>query len=218
MGYQIAFDKALTDIRSKNPATVCAQANVEYSADLRRYCVSFFGRPYIVDVENGKVFDKAAGNHCSIGAALLILHYLIYAQDVEPSGQWITLKEVPHGGAFFYPAFQKQVLDVIVNAFQYDLASFERAAALLNGKQVGMGDRAAVFNTLPKIPLAVVVWRADEEFGGSASILYDKTIEYFAPMETIIAFGYCLSHKLVNYSLAPGACQRKDPVWDEEVF
>ncbi len=213
MGYQIAFEKAVTDIKAKDPVTVCAQAKVEYDAGLHRYCVPFFGRPYIVDVENGTVFDRETGNLCPAGAGLLILHYLIYARNVEPCGVWITLKEVPRGGAFFYPAFQKQVLDGIANAFQHDLNAFERAAALLNGKQLGMGDRAAVFVALPKIPLAVVMWKADEEFGGAASILYDKTIEYFSPMETIIAFGYYLGHNLVKSSLTPDR-QRKDPVWD----
>lgn len=79
------------------------------------------------------------------------------------------MKEIPHGGSFFYPTFQKHVLDVLVKAFQHDLGAFEQAAALLNGKPISMGDRAAAFAALPKIPLAVVLWQSDEEFGGSAS-------------------------------------------------
>jgi hypothetical protein len=217
MGYEIAFDKAVIDIKAKNPVTVCSHANVEYSAALRQYCVSFFGRPHIVDVESGEIFDQATGNRCAIGTRLLILHYLIYAQNVDPSGQWVTLKEVPHGGALFYPAFKNQVLDVLVDAFQYDLDAFEQAAALLNGKQIKMGDRAAVFTALPKVPLAVLMWQADEEFGGSANILFDKTIEYFSPIETIISFGYYLGHKLVNSPFIPSTRWRKDPIWDEDI-
>jgi len=217
MGYEIAFDKAVTDIRVKDPITVCAHANVEYSAALRQYCVPFFGRPHIVDVERGEIFDQATGNRCSIGTGLLILHYLIYAQNVDPSGKWVTLKEVPNGGALFYPAFKNQVLDVLVNAFQYDLDAFERAAALLNGKKAKMGDRAAVFSALPKVPLAVLMWQADEEIGGSANILFDKTIEYFSPIETIISFGYYLSYKLVNSPFVPSTRRRKEPVWDEYI-
>lgn len=217
MGYEAAFHKALADIKAKNPERVCAHANVEYSAHLNQYRVPFFSRPYIVDAEKGEIFNQESGSHCAIGTGLLILHYLIYAQDVELSGQWITLKEVPEGGALFFPAFQKQVLAPLVNAFQYDLEAFERAAALLNGKQIKMGDRGAVFAALPKIPLAVLMWQGDEEFSGSASILYDPTIVYFAPMETLISYGYYLSHKLINSSMMPSTCRRKDPIWDEEV-
>ena len=212
--YQIAFNKAMADLQAKNPVTVCANAVAEYSAISGQYCVPFFESPFIVDVRNGEVYNRSTGIRCALGTGILIMHYLIYAQDITPSGQWITLKEVPNGGAIFYPAFKKEVLDALVNTYQYDLAAFDRAAAALNGKKLRMGDSAQVFAAFPKIPLAVVMWQADEEFGGSANFLFDSTIEYFSPMETIIGFGYYLGHKLVRSAFAPNSGRRHDPFWD----
>lgn len=216
-GYQFAFDKAVADLQAKDPSTVCANAVVEYSAISSQYCVPFFDRPFTINIKTGKVFDQSTGIHCSLGTGMLILHYLTYAQNIEPSGQWITLKEVPNGGANFYPAFKKEVLDALVNTFQNDLIAFDRAAASLNGKKLGMGDSAAVFTAFPKIPLAVLMWMADEEFGGSANFLFDSTIEHFSPVETIIGFGYYLAHKLVRSPFAPNSCRRFDPFWDTGV-
>jgi hypothetical protein len=147
---------------------------------------------------------------------MLILHYLTFAQNIEPCGKWITLKEVPNGGMLFYPAFKKAVLDALVNTFQNNITAFDRAAAPLNGTKLKMGDSAAVFSALPKIPLAVVIWQADDEFGGSANFLFDSTIEYFSPIETIIGFGYYLGHKLVNSPFALNSCRRHDLVWDTD--
>lgn len=213
-GYQFAFDKAMADLQAKDPATVCNNALAEYSAISSQYCVPFFDRPFTVDIKTREVFDLLTGIRCPLGTGMLILHYLSFAQNIEPSGKWITLKEVPNGGVSFYPAFKKDVLDPLINTFQNDIAAFDRAAASLNGKKQKLGDSAAVFAALPKIPLAVLMWRADEEFGGSANFLYDSTIEYFSPIETIISFGYYLSHKLVHSPFAPNSCRVVDPMWD----
>ena len=213
-GYQLAFNKAMADLQSKDPATVCTNAAVEYSAISSQYLVPFFERPFIADVKKGEIFDQFTGIHCPLGSGILILHYLTYAQNIEPSGQWITLKEVPNGGMSFYPTFKKDVLDPLVNTFQNDIAAFDSAAASLNGKKQRMADSAAVFNAFPKIPLAVLMWQADEELGGSGNFLFDSTIEYFSPIETIIYFGYFLSHKLVRSPFAPHPRRQLDPFYD----
>jgi hypothetical protein len=212
--YRIAFNKAMADLQGKNPVTVCANAGAEYYAIPGQYCVPFFERPFIVDLNNEEIYDLSTGIRCALGTGILILHYLTYAQDITPSGQWITLKEVPNGGAIFYPAFKKEVLDALVSTFQYDLAAFDCAAAALNGKKLRMGDSAQVFAAFPKVPLAVLMWQADEEFGGSANFLFDSTIECFSPIETIIGFGYYLGHKLVRSPFAPNSGRRQDPFWD----
>lgn len=214
LGYQFAFDKAMVDLQAKDPMMVCANAAVEYSAISSQYRVPFFDRPFIVDVKTGEVFDHSSGVRCPLGTGMLVLHYLTFAQNIEPSGKWITLKEVPNGGIIFYPAFKKAVLDDLANTFQNDIAAFDRASASLNGKKLRMADSAVVFTALPKIPLAVLIWQADEEFGGSANFLFDSTIEYFAPIETIIYFGYYLSHKLVHSPLGPNFNKLFDPLWD----
>ncbi|MGI6066861.1 MAG: DUF3786 domain-containing protein [Bacillota bacterium] len=214
--YQIAFDKAIADLQMMDPIKVCTNAVAEYSATLGQYTVPFFDRPFIADIKKGEVFDRSTGRRCAPGTGVLILHYLTYAPNIEPSGQWITLKEVPNGGMIFYPAFEKELLDALVNTFQNDIAAFDRAAASLNGKKLNMGDSAAVFAAFPKIPLAVLIWQADEEFAGSANFLFDSTIGYFAPVETIIGFGYYLGHKLICSPFAPESDRRNDPFWDAE--
>ncbi len=48
----------------------------------------------------------------------------------------------------------------------------------------------------------------------AANFLFDSTIEYFSPTETIIYFGYYLSHKLVHSPLVPNSSKLFDPLWD----
>lgn len=215
-GYQLAFDKAMADLQAKDPMIVASHASAEYSAISGQYRVLFFNKPFIIDTKVKDVFDECTGSRCALGTGMLILHYLAFARNVHPSGNWITLKEVPNGGMIFYPAFKKAVLDALVNTFQHDIAAFDRAAASLGGKQLRMGDSAAVFAAFPKIPLAVLMWPADEELGGSANFLYDSTIEHFMPMETIIALGYYLGHKLIHSPLSSDSRRQHDAMWETD--
>ena len=187
--YQIAFDKAMADLQAKDPMKVCANAVADYSADSGQYCVPFFERPFIADIKNGEVYEKSTGIRCDPFTGILILHYLTYAQDITPSGQWITLKEIPYGGALFYPAFKKEVLDA-VNTFQYDLAAFDRAAAALNGKKLSMGDSGAVLPLSPNTASIVIgSGRGIKQLGFCLTVL-----SVFLTLETIIGFGYYLGH------------------------
>lgn len=93
---------------------------------------SFFQKPFIVDLQAKEVFDQSIGIRCALGTGILILHYLTYAQNIKPSGHWITLKEIPKSGMIFYSAFKKEVMDTLAKTYQNDLAAFDKAAAALN--------------------------------------------------------------------------------------
>ena len=49
-GYQVVFDKAMADLKAKDPATVCVNAVAEYSAIASQYSVPLYRSREIVDV------------------------------------------------------------------------------------------------------------------------------------------------------------------------
>ena len=58
------------------------------------------------------------------------------------------------------------------------------------------GDASFAFEPLPRIPLACVLFAADEEFPARVTFLFDSTIEFQLPMEIILALGHCFALKL----------------------
>jgi hypothetical protein len=58
------------------------------------------------------------------------------------------------------------------------------------------GDASFAFEPLPRIPLACVLYAADEEFPARVTFLFDSTIEFQLPMEIILALGHCFVVKL----------------------
>ncbi|MDR1702999.1 MAG: DUF3786 domain-containing protein [Sporomusaceae bacterium] len=196
--YQAAFNFAFEELRACDVETVIRNANAEYSAAKRQFSVPFFQEPYLVSLASGKVVAAKDGQHCDWDTGIMILNYLTFAKDVVPSNRFISLKEVP-GGINFFPAFQKAVLTPLIKTFENDLPAFTRCAELLGGKKINLGHSAAKFEVFPKVPLAAVLWAGDEEINGASSILFDSTVEYFSPTETIIGYGYYVSRKLLAY-------------------
>lgn len=209
--YRFAFDKALADLKGQDPERVCRNALALRTPE--GYEVPFLGEAVRVYLEAGQVLD-GAGAPLSVGTAMLVLHHLAWARDVEPEGTWITLKQVPEGGDLFFPAFKKEVMDALVGTYQRDLPAFLSAAKSLGATPLAMGEAGMRFQMFPKVPLAVVLWGADEELPGSANFLFDRTIHHFAPLETLIGFGYYLAQKLVRHPGAPCPTRRLDPFWE----
>ena len=64
-----------------------------------------------------------------------------------------------------------------------------------------MGDAAFKFQILPRIPVIVAFWYADDEFDASAKLLMDKTIEDHLPLDVIFGMGLELYSRIVGSQL-----------------
>jgi len=198
--YQPAYEKALRDLEAQDPLRVCR--NTQARRIPGGYALPFLDRSVRVDLEAGRVWAED-GSPLSHGSAMLVMHHLAWARDVDPEGSWISLQELPEGGSLFFPAFRLQVLDPLTRAFQDDLPAFNQASRALGGSPLSLGQAGARFQLFPKVPLAVALWGADEELPGSSSLLFDRRVHHFAPLETLIGFGYYLAHRLLRQAALP---------------
>ena len=71
--------------------------------------------------------------------------------------------------------------------FGNDYAKFSDAARRLGGREgeSGVGKHLWGFNVLPKIPLRIVFYEADEEFPASIQIMLDRTALRFLEFECL---------------------------------
>jgi hypothetical protein len=121
-----------------------------------------------------------------------VLIYLIRATEIEPSGKWVNEKQLP-GGSNFFSGPHHLPTDRLQQRYGTDLESFRRHCLQAGGKPLEFGDASFAFEPLPRIPLACVLWAADEEFPARVSFLFDSTILYQLPMEIILALGHCFA-------------------------
>ena len=79
--------------------------------------------------------------------------------------------------------------------FSNAVGDFQRRCEQTGGEAIPMADAAYRFEMTPRIPVAVLYWRGDEDFPAEAKILYDRTITVHLAMDVI-------------YALAVGICKR----------
>ncbi|MDA8234434.1 MAG: DUF3786 domain-containing protein [Clostridia bacterium] len=138
-----------------------------------------------VTVNDGKIY-------LSRNEITLILQYLTGSSGIQPRGQWVSFLQLPDGPHHHIP-FKLEALDPLAETFGDDLPELEDRAVTLGGQKIPMGDLGFVFNVFPKLPMAVVVWKGDDEFPAKANILFDAN----APLHLTTAQLWVLGVQLV---------------------
>jgi hypothetical protein len=133
--------------------------------------------------------------------ALLVLDYLANAQDVPGASRWVTGKDLP-SGAFFFRGPHDLPEALVARRFAKSPDEFRAAATLLGGRLVAAeeipGDAAAVFRVLPRVEVAVSLWRADEEFPARATILFDASVPSHLKLDGIFLVALQLVLRLIR--------------------
>jgi len=195
--YRIAYDKYWRDLKRKMPEEIATQLTVTYCSDTRQFTVSFFNSEYILDCNTETIRRKTDGHVPEIMASIIMLNYLAYSRPPQKTiEKWVSLKEIPNGGMLFYPAFHKNAIEGLIEAFGHQANQLLVSATALGGQPAAFGNASAIFKAFPEIPLCVIVWEGDEEVRANATILYDPSIELMLHIESVIGLGMYLSNQL----------------------
>jgi len=180
--YKQALKLASEQLSGKNPDLVASFSGAVISRDEE-------GRTRLVlDALNQKISitwpdftfgSNKAEAEITIQQQVLYLHYLhgaLSTNGARVTGEWISFQEIPDG-RFYMDAFQRRARNPMVMAFG------ERAELLLSvAKELydavphNQGDVSIVVRALPLIPVALVLWKGDEEFSPEGNILFDRSI------------------------------------------
>lgn len=110
---------------------------------------------------------------------VLYLHYLIGAWSTSgqrPMGEWISFQEIPDG-RFYMDAFQRRAKNPMVATFGEKPDLLLRVGQDLYGAvPFDQGDVSVVVQALPLVPIALILWKGDEEFPPEGNVLFDRSI------------------------------------------
>lgn len=198
--YGPALQKARQDLAQRAPHLVAARASVVYrrlTDESGEFDVPFWGQQLIVTFPEGKVTQTDRKESPPIAEQILILHYLLTADGVPMANHWLAFRELP-GGMGYAPAFQGRADNRLKQTFGHDAEGFHRAAKALGGEPISFGDAAYLFRIFSKLWLAAVLYLADEEFGASASVLFDGAASHYLPTEDLAVIGGMLAGRLIK--------------------
>jgi hypothetical protein len=132
----------------------------------------------------------------------LLVHHLAISDGSEPLGQWRAFADLPNG-RFYASAFQGYTGDALVRRLCARAAELPDSVASLGGRALTRdelatnADAAWAVAALPRVPIAILWWDADDEFSARAELLFDKTASSHLPIDGCAVLGSWLTSRLV---------------------
>jgi hypothetical protein len=194
-------DKQWKELQALTSEDVCRRASVCFD-EKGCYVVPFMDKEYHVYPKDERI--EGPENDVFVSDSefvLLILTYLISAQDVLFEGKWVSEHELPGGDLFFKGPHQLPTAE-LVKRFGKDPEKFLEIGKAFGGKRLPeYGDVGLEFQVLPRVPIACVLWAEDEEFPARVSYLFDPTAaSHFEHLDVILAFIRCVVKNLLEPS------------------
>jgi hypothetical protein len=153
------------------------------------------GQDFEILYPDGTVL-QADGSPADVNVAILLLLYLLEATGRPSRGEWISFEQLP-GGSGYLASFRGRVVAPILQAFGPKPDRLAAVARSLDGEPLTLGDVAVSIAALPRVPIAYVLWRGDDEFPPSASVVFDASVEGYLDAEVLTALAERTSRRLV---------------------
>lgn len=194
MNYSAAHELALERFRACSLQDMARFSG--YSVSDNALMIEFLGQHFRLDHPSGNFLpSQSSDGDLPIATQILILHYVTNLSEPMEVGSFISFKELP-GGAIYIKPFTGRAIDPLVRIFGSDPDSLLAVAKHLGGQPNAMGDVGATYRLFPRVPVALILWRADDEFPASGNILFDASApailptEDFAVLASTVVFGF----------------------------
>ena len=182
MGYEVALTKAW----EKVAALGLTKTETKFLADT-----------YSVDLEARKVFSLSCNTAAKDFTTILILHYLAASLKGLPAltNEWASFKELS-GIEGYAEAFRQRSILPILHKYGRNPSEILSVLERFPGKRVNEADIGIVVEVFAQVPVMILLWRSDDEFGPEASILFDKNINRIFCIEDIVVLAGLVAAQL----------------------
>jgi hypothetical protein len=172
-----------------HPTDVCNRTEGLYNPAREGFLLPVYNLRYLILPKGKKVLrvewnDQLVVEDLHPFFYLMVLVYLIEAKEIKPTHTWISEKDLKGGSTFFRGPHSLQVGE-LENLFGKNPDAFFKAGKKLGGNELLYGDKGFVLEVFPKVPLAYILWKGDEEFLPRIGVLFDSTIQSHLPLDII---------------------------------
>ena len=192
--FRVAFEAARLALTENDPIETAARAGVLF--DGRRFIYRYFGMVAETDFPSGDC--RIDGGKAPGAEAVLMLHNLVYHPRIEPSGRWISFREIRDAAAYL-SAFTRRGPETIAARFGDEMQLFRLTARSLGGRsEPDLPGEAWTLEALPEVMVAVILFEGEPGLPASAQILFDAGLQEFLPAEDMAVLGEATAGVLVR--------------------
>lgn len=158
--------------------------------------VSFLKRDYRISIDGVEPLD---GQPVNVNNRSVLAYYLLSKGQGDPEDSYVLFESIPRmvGGLYTQNRLMNAPLE---RYFGNDYVKFSEAAAKLGGiEEVSqVGKHVWKFHVLPKIPLKIAFYEADDEFPVIIQIMLDRTAPKFLEFECLAFMVGCFVRALIK--------------------
>ena len=165
-----------------DPAEAAARAAVAHDPAQQAYLIPLLDLPIAVRPAVRRV--EAPSGPAPYDVTLICVQYLLTSRDEPPAGEPVGPRTLPYGD-FFFRGLHQMPTAKLEAAFGNDLARFRSAALALGGRPLAIADAAYQLDALPRVPVTIALWAADDEFPARSQFLLDKRADRQLPLDAL---------------------------------
>jgi hypothetical protein len=194
--YEDAIKLAWEDLEKKDPKEISTISNIPYDPEKDDFNMDFLGDRFLISISRRTVKFHNGGDVYSF-LAVLLLHYIVNAKDLDLTGKLLTFREL-EGGDIYYPAFCNRGINKITREFGEKPDSLRKAGKRLGAREGKHGDVSIILDVFPKVPVNVILWEGDDEVPPSSNMLFDSSIKELLPTEDVAVIGGFVASALIK--------------------
>lgn len=172
-----------------DPKLTAQRAKCRYIAEQGQYLLILLYKEYVVDPGRRQIFlagPSSGQKEAGFIEQLCLLAYLINARDLPLADKLVKPEALP-SGQFFFRGLHSPPTKKLEKVFGRCPERLYRVGGQFDAKKCEFGDASISIYLLPRVPLTIVIWRSDDEFGARAFILFDQTAAEQMPLDALLA-------------------------------
>lgn len=181
-------------LSGRNPAEIARNAGLDFDEEVGCFTFTSLGEDVRVEYPSYR-FEPALDEW----RQLAILHVMKLADGAPLAGTWMPMGEMRDGmvrGGDFDRRCERAIRERLSRMPEGEL---EGRCRSLGGVAVeSNADFAARIEFLPRCPLLLKLWRADEEFPASGKLLLDRSVDHYLTIEDAVTVGQLVMEKLLG--------------------
>ena len=165
------------------------RAKCKYLAAADSFAISLLNTEYVVDPVRRTIrvaAESREDREAGYSQQLCLLAYLVNARDSPPADRLVSVERLDTGG-FFFRGSHRLPVEKLANAFGPDPQLLHKVGRRLDAVPRAFGDASIELSVLPRIPVTLVIWAANDEFPARASMLFDQNATVQLPLDVLFA-------------------------------
>ena len=187
------------DLRNRDRSEILRHEGVSLSADGNGYEVSFLNARYFVDAVNERVVEVTPKPERMLTEEfqILLIRYLVSRYGGPLDDKQVSEKDFP-GGVTFFQGPHALHTAVLAKLYGSDPDAFEQRGRELGAVPIAFGDKAMRFLPFPLMPVTYVLWKEDDEFPASVSVLFDSSIARWFEFDMIFMVVWAVTERIIE--------------------